>query len=103
MLILKTVGLSAVAVIALVFVSLAAGQLLRLGASGSLQIPGTSIFILALGTSVSTSVLLDRVWATLVGAVIGAAASYVAYPGDPRSRARQGPRRAGLFDRGPAR
>jgi uncharacterized membrane protein YgaE (UPF0421/DUF939 family) len=88
-LILKTVGLSALAVIILVFVSLAAGQLLRLGASGSLQIPGTSIFILALGTSVSTSVLLDRVWATLVGAVIGAAASYVAYPGDPRSRARE--------------
>lgn len=37
----------------------------------------------------STSALLDRVWATLVGAVIGAAASYVAYPGDPRSRARR--------------
>jgi uncharacterized membrane protein YgaE (UPF0421/DUF939 family) len=88
-LILKTVGLSALAVIALVFVSLAAGQLLRLGASGSLQIPGTAIFILALGTSVSTTTLLDRVWATLVGAVIGAAASYVAYPGDPRSRARR--------------
>jgi uncharacterized membrane protein YgaE (UPF0421/DUF939 family) len=88
-LILKTVGLSALAVIVLVFVSLAAGQLLRLGASGSLQIPGTAIFILALGTSVSTSTLLDRVWATLVGAVIGAAASYVAYPGDPRSRARR--------------
>lgn len=87
--ILRTVGLSAVAVMALVFVSLAAGQLLRLGASGSLQIPGTAIFILALGTSVSTSALLDRVWATLVGAVIGAAASYVAYPGDPRSRARR--------------
>ncbi len=87
--ILRTVGLSALAVIALVFVSLAAGQLLRLGASGSLQIPGTAIFILALGTSVSTSTLLDRVWATMVGAVIGAAASYVAYPGDPRSRARR--------------
>jgi len=81
--ILRTVGLSAVAVIVLVFVSLAAGQLLRLGASGSLQIPGTAIFILALGTSVGTDVLLDRVWATLVGAVIGAAASYLAYPGDP--------------------
>jgi uncharacterized membrane protein YgaE (UPF0421/DUF939 family) len=88
-LILRTVGLSAVAVMALVFVSLAAGQLLRLGASGSLQIPGTAIFILALGSSVSTSALLDRVWATLVGALIGAAASYVAYPGDPRSRARR--------------
>jgi len=87
--ILRIVGLSALAVIVLVFVSLAAGQLLRLGASGSLQIPGTAIFILALGTSVSTSTLLDRVWATLVGAVIGAAASYVAYPGDPRSRARR--------------
>jgi len=87
--ILKTIGLSAVAVMVLVFVSLAAGQLLRLGASGSLQIPGTAIFILALGTSVSTSVLFDRVWATLVGAIIGAAASYVAYPGDPRSRARR--------------
>ena len=87
--ILRVVGLSALAVIALVFVSLAAGQLLRLGASGSLQIPGTAIFILALGTSVSTTTLLDRVWATLVGAVIGAAASYVAYPGDPRSRARR--------------
>ena len=89
MVILRTVGLSALAVMVLVFVSLAAGQLLRLGASGSLQIPGTAIFILALGTSVSTSTLLDRVWATLVGAVIGAAASYVAYPGDPRSRARR--------------
>ena len=87
--ILRIVGLSALAVIALVFVSLAAGQLLRLGASGSLQIPGTAIFILALGTSVSTTTLLDRVWATLVGAVVGAAASYVAYPGDPRSRARR--------------
>jgi uncharacterized membrane protein YgaE (UPF0421/DUF939 family) len=87
--ILRVVGLSALAVIALVFVSLTAGQLLRLGASGSLQIPGTAIFILALGTSVSTAMLLDRVWATLVGAVIGAAASYVAYPGDPRSRARR--------------
>jgi len=87
-LILKTVGLSAIAVMVLVFVSLAVGQLLRLGLSGSLQIPGTAIFVLALGTSVSTSYLLDRVWATLVGAVIGAAASYVAYPGDPRGRAR---------------
>lgn len=87
-LILRTVGLSAVAVMALVFLSLGVGQLLRLGLSGSLQIPGTAIFILALGTSVSTSVLLNRVWATVVGAVIGAAASFVAYPGDPRARAR---------------
>lgn len=100
--ILRIVGLSALAVMVLVFVSLAAGQLLRLGASGSLQIPGTAIFILALGTSVSTSTLLDRVWATLVGAVIGAAASYVAYPGDPRSRARRCPCGARQFDRGAA-
>jgi uncharacterized membrane protein YgaE (UPF0421/DUF939 family) len=88
-LILKVVGLSALGVMLLVFVSLAAGQLLRLGATASLQIPGTAIFILALGTSVNSSVLLDRVWATLVGAIIGAAASYVAYPGDPRARARK--------------
>ncbi len=87
-LILRTVGLSDVAVMALVFVSLGVGQLLRLGVSGSLQIPGTAIFILALGTSVSTDQLLNRVWATFIGAVIGAAASYVAYPGDPRARAR---------------
>jgi len=87
-LILKTVGLSAIAVMALVFVALGVGQLLRLGVSGSLQIPGTAIFILALGTSVSTEELLNRVWATLVGAVIGAAASYLAYPGDPQGRAR---------------
>jgi hypothetical protein len=87
-LILRTVGLSDVAVMALVFLSLGVGQLLRLGLSGSLQIPGTAIFILALGTSVSTSVLLNRVWATVVGAVIGAAASFLAYPGDPRARAR---------------
>ena len=87
--ILRTVGLSALAVIALVFVSLGAGQLLRLGLSGSLQIPGTAIFILALGTSLTTAKVLDRVWATLIGAVIGAAASYVAYPGDPRERARR--------------
>jgi len=33
--------------------------------------------------------VLDRVWATFIGAVIGAAASYVAYPGDPRQRARR--------------
>ena len=87
-LILRTVGLSDVAVIALVFVSLSVGQLLRLGLSGSLQIPGTAIFILALGTTVTTPELLNRVWATLVGAVIGAAASYAAYPGEPRERAR---------------
>ena len=87
--ILRTVGLSALAVIVLVFVSLGAGQLLRLGLSGSLQIPGTAIFILALGTSLTTAKVLDRVWATLIGAVIGAAASYVAYPGDPRARARR--------------
>jgi hypothetical protein len=87
-LILKTVGLSAIAVMVLVFVSLGVGQLLRLGVSGSIQIPGTAIFILALGTSVTTEELLNRVWATLVGAVIGAAASYLAYPGDPQGRAR---------------
>ncbi len=87
--ILRTVGLSALAVVALVFVSLGIGQLLRLGLSGSLQIPGTAIFILALGTSMTTAKVLDRVWATLIGAVIGAAASYVAYPGDPRARARR--------------
>ena len=89
-LILKTVGLSAVAVTALVFVSLGVGQLLRLGLRGSLQIPGTAIFILALGSSVTTTELLNRVAATFVGAVIGAAASYLAYPGDPRARARHG-------------
>jgi uncharacterized membrane protein YgaE (UPF0421/DUF939 family) len=87
--ILRIVGLSAVAVIALVFVSLGIGQLLRLGLSGSLQIPGTAIFILALGTSMTTVEVFDRVWATLIGAVVGAAASYVAYPGDPRARARR--------------
>jgi hypothetical protein len=87
--ILRTVGLSALAVIALVFVSLGAGQLLNLGLSGSLQIPGTAIFILALGTSMTTVEVFDRVWATLIGAVVGAAASYVAYPGDPRARARR--------------
>jgi uncharacterized membrane protein YgaE (UPF0421/DUF939 family) len=87
--ILRTVGLSAIAVMALVFVSLGAGQLLRLGLSGSLQIPGTAIFILALGTSMTTAAVFDRVWATLIGAVVGAAASYVAYPGDPRARARR--------------
>ena len=87
--ILRTVGLSAFAVVALVFVSLGVGQLLRLGLSGSLQIPGTAIFILALGTSLTTAEVFDRVWATLIGAIIGAAASYVAYPGDPRGRARR--------------
>ena len=87
--ILRTVGLSALAVMALVFVSLGVGQILRLGVAGSAQIPGTAIFILALGTSMSMPKVLDRVWATLVGAVIGAAASYVAYPGDPRERARR--------------
>jgi hypothetical protein len=65
------------------------GQLLRLGLSGSLQIPGTAIFILALGNLLTLSQVLDRVWATFIGAVIGAAASYVAYPGDPRQRARR--------------
>ena len=87
--ILRTVGLSAFAVIALVFVSLGAGQLLRLGLSGSLQIPSTAIFILALGPAITTTEVIDRVLATLVGAVVGAAASYVAYPGDPRERARR--------------
>ncbi|MGA3353076.1 MAG: hypothetical protein ABSD85_07805 [Acidimicrobiales bacterium] len=87
--ILRTVGLSALAVIALVFLSLGAGQLLRLGLSGSLQIPGTAIFILALGPSLTTSEVLDRVWATFIGAVVGAIASYLAYPGDPRARARR--------------
>jgi uncharacterized membrane protein YgaE (UPF0421/DUF939 family) len=87
--ILRTVGLSPFAVVALVFVSLGVGQLLRLGLSGSLQIPGTAIFILALGTSLTTAEVFDRVWATLIGAIIGAAASYVAYPGDPRARARR--------------
>jgi hypothetical protein len=87
--ILRTVGLSALAVIALVFVSLGAGQLLRLGLSGSLQIPGTAIFILALGPSLTTVEVLDRVWATFIGAVVGAVASYLAYPGDPRARARR--------------
>lgn len=87
--ILRTVGLSALAVIALVFVSLGAGQLLRLGLSGSLQIPGTAIFILALGPSLTTAEVLDRVLATFIGAVVGAVASYLAYPGDPRTRARR--------------
>ena len=87
--ILRTVGLSAFAVIAVVFVSLGAGQLLRLGLSGSLQIPSTAIFILALGPALTTAEVADRVLATLVGAIVGAAASYVAYPGDPRERARR--------------
>ena len=100
-LILRTVGLSDVAVIALVFVSLGVGQLLRLGLSGSLQIPGTAIFILALGTTVTTPELLNRVWATLVGAVIGAAASYAAYPGEPRGTRPPRPRRARRRDRRP--
>ena len=86
--ILKTVGLSVWAVMAVVFLSLSVGSVLRLGMGGSLQIPGTAIFILALGSSVTTSELLARVWATLIGAVIGAAASMLAYPGDPVARAR---------------
>jgi uncharacterized membrane protein YgaE (UPF0421/DUF939 family) len=88
-LVLRLVGLSAIAVVALVFVSLAFGRVLRLGVSGSLQVPGTAIFLLALGSTVTTTELFNRVWATLVGAIIGAAASYLAYPGDPQQRARQ--------------
>ena len=104
--ILRTVGLSALAVIALVFVSLGAGQLLRLGLSGSLQIPGTAIFILALGPSLTTVEVLDRVWATFIGAVVGAVASYLAYPGVPggaRAGSRAGsPRGRGRDAPGPA-
>jgi len=87
--ILRTIGFSVLAVVILVFVSLGVGQLFRLGLSGSMQIPATAIFILTLGTGITTGQVFIRVWATLIGAVIGAAASYLAYPGDPRERARK--------------
>ena len=98
-LILRTVGLSDVAVMALVFVSLGVGQLLRLGVSGSAPDPGHGQSILALGTSVSTDQLLNRVWATFIGAVIGAAASYVAYPAIHRAQAADDARGARAVDR----
>ena len=82
----------------LVFVSLGVGQLLRLGLRGSLQIPGTAIFILALGSSVTTPELLNRVAATFVGAVIGAAASLCRLSGRPPSKGTAWAGRVGGLD-----
>lgn len=87
--ILRGVGLTIWAVMIVVFVSMAAGRMLRLGLSGTLQIPATAIFVLALGTAVTDWQLFTRGLATLIGAVVGAVASVAAHAGDPQVQARQ--------------
>jgi uncharacterized membrane protein YgaE (UPF0421/DUF939 family) len=87
--ILHSVGLSVWAVVILVFVSMAAGLLLRLGMSGTVQIPATAIFVLALGPSVGNWQALARVLATLVGALVGAVLSMAAHAGDPQTHVRR--------------
>lgn len=73
------VGLTWWSLAATIAVALLIGQLLRLG-DNLVEVPVTAMFVLAVGAETATAGL-DRVYATLVGAVVGLAINVLLPPG----------------------
>jgi uncharacterized membrane protein YgaE (UPF0421/DUF939 family) len=75
----RLVGTHVWTVVLVVFFSWLAGQVLRLGTQGAVQVPVTALLVLVLGTT-TNEYALDRVVDTFLGAGIGVAVSLVALP-----------------------
>ena len=75
----RLLGVHIWSVVLVVFFSWLAGQALRLGPQGAVQVPVTGLLVLILGTSTS-EYAVDRVVDTFVGAGVGVAVSLVALP-----------------------
>jgi len=79
-------GIHVWTVAVLVAVSLIIGRLVRLGREGALQIPATALFVYVLGDQLTNQVILQRMFATLLGVAIGVVFSFVAHPERPDQR-----------------
>ena len=94
----RLLGVHIWSVVLVVFFSWLAGQALRLGPQGAVQVPVTGLLVLILGTSTS-EYAVDRVVDTFVGAGVGVAVSLVALPrthvADARAEVRGLARRGG--------
>jgi uncharacterized membrane protein YgaE (UPF0421/DUF939 family) len=75
----RLMGVHIWSVALVVFLSWIAGQLLRLGTQGAVQVPVTALLVLVLGTTTS-GYAWDRVVDTFIGAGIGVAISLIAFP-----------------------
>ncbi len=71
-----------------VFVSWLAGQVLRLGQQGAVQVPVSALLVLVLGASTS-GYAVDRVFDTFLGAAVGILVSLVTVPKTNLVRAQQ--------------
>jgi uncharacterized membrane protein YgaE (UPF0421/DUF939 family) len=75
----RLAGIHAWSIALVVFVSILAGQLLRLGQQGSVQVPVSALLVLVLGAATS-GYALDRVVDTALGAGVGIAINLVVVP-----------------------
>ncbi len=70
----------------LVAVSLVIGRVMRLGSDGSLQVPAMALFVYVLGEGITNDVVVQRIFATLIGVVVGVVFSFIAHPERPQER-----------------
>jgi uncharacterized membrane protein YgaE (UPF0421/DUF939 family) len=75
----RLMGIHVWSVALVVFVSWVAGQLLRLGQQGAVQVPVSALLVLVLGTTTS-GYAIDRVIDTFIGAAVGVGASLIVIP-----------------------
>jgi uncharacterized membrane protein YgaE (UPF0421/DUF939 family) len=75
----RLLGIHVWSVALVVFVSWIAGQALRLGQQGAVQVPVSALLVLVLGAS-TTGYALDRVVDTSLGAAVGILVSLVSVP-----------------------
>lgn len=87
----RLMGIHIWSVVLVVFVSWVAGQLLRLGQQGAVQVPVSALLVLLLGTTTS-GYAIDRVVDTFIGAAVGIVASLIVVPRTNLADARAGVR-----------
>ena len=75
----RLAGIHAWSIALVVFVSILAGQALRLGQQGSVQVPVSALLVLVLGAATS-GYALDRVVDTAIGAAVGVLVNLVVVP-----------------------
>jgi len=75
----RVAGIHAWSIALVVFVSILAGQALRLGQQGSVQVPVSALLVLVLGATTG-GYALDRVVDTAIGAACGILVNLVVVP-----------------------
>ena len=75
----RLAGIHAWSIALVIFVSILAGQALRLGQQGSVQVPVSALLVLVLGAATS-GYALDRVVDTAIGAAVGVLVNLVVVP-----------------------